>query len=199
MKVILVGASGTIGSSLSAYLSENHSVVKASANNSMVKVDISSADSIQEMYKSVGSFDAVICTAGSAFFGPLNAMSEEHFYIGIRNKLMGQINLVMIGKEYIKPGGRFVLTSGVLADRPSEQSTGLSIVNGALNSFVKSASIELPKDIKINAVSPGLVEDSAKKFGAFYPNAKPVSMELLNKTYEEALTSNYTGQVLSLY
>lgn len=199
MKIILVGASGTIGKSLSAYLSENHSVIKASANNSMVKVDISSADSILDMYKSIGSFDAVICTAGSAFFGPLNTMSEEHFYIGIRNKLMGQINLVMLGKEFIKPGGHFVLTSGVLADRPSEQSTGLSIVNGALNSFVKAASIELPKNIKINAVSPGLVEDSAKKFGSFYPDTKPVSMELLNKTYLEAVTSDYSGQVLSLY
>src|SRR5437763_16971434 len=160
MRILLVGASGTIGKRIHDTLSKKHEIVKASRTAGDVSVDITSAESIEAMYKSVPNLDAVICAAGPAKFGPLGELTEEDFYVGIRGKMMGQINLVRIGQHYLKSQGSFTLTTGILADDPIVGSAGLALVNGAINSFVIAAAQELPNGMRINSVCPTVVEDS---------------------------------------
>ena len=99
MKILIIGATGTIGKHVTAALQNDHEVIKAGSKNSDNQVDISSIESIENFYKQVGKFDALICTAGDAQFGPLASMKDVDFRVGINSKLMGQVNLVLIGQQ----------------------------------------------------------------------------------------------------
>ena len=199
MKIILIGASGTIGKHIDVALYPRHEVIRASANKGEVKVDLTDLDSIEAMYKQVGTFDAVVCAAGGAYFGPFESMTEEHFYQGIRSKMMGQINLVMVGKEYINEGGSFTLTTGILSDEPVRNGLGLSVVNGAVNAFVMAAAVELKRGIRINVVCSGMVEDSVDTYGPYFPGHTPVPMNKVTDGYVKSVEGVITGKVIRIY
>lgn len=196
MRIILVGAGGTIGSHVAEELEKRHEIIRASANRGPLKVDITSIGSIRSMYKFVGKFDAVICTAGKAFFGPMQQIKERDFYLGIKNKLMGQVNLVMAGRTRINAGGSFTLTSGILYRDPVVGSVSLSMVNNALHGFVRAAAIELNRDVRINAVSPELAEASVAQLGAFFPGHTPVSMPRIVQAYVKSVEGAGTGEII---
>lgn len=198
MKIILVGASGTIGQHLFTELSKRHEVVRASRHGD-VSVDIMDRQSIEALYRQVGPFDALVSATGSGYFGPFDSMTEDDFYKGIRSKLMGQINLVMAGKETINDGGSFTLISGILATDPIPDGVGLSFLNGALNAFGLSAAIALKRGIRLNVISPGLVEESQEAMGAAFPGHVPVSMNRVVAGYLKSIEGGLTGQVIAVY
>ena len=198
-RVLLIGATGTIGSYLAILLGARHDLIAASKSKSPVQVDITSTDSITRMYEEVGPVDAVIVTAGNAYFGDFITMKEEDFYLGIRSKMMGQINAVMIGSKYLNPGGSFTLTTGILADDPIRHGVGLSMVNGALHAFVQAAAMEMPAGIRINAVCPGLVEPSLGNYGPFFPGHYPVPMNKVLYGYLKSLEGARTGEIIRIY
>jgi NAD(P)-dependent dehydrogenase (short-subunit alcohol dehydrogenase family) len=134
MKILIIGASGTIGK----HVTKDHEVIKAGSKSADMQVDISSNESIENFYKQVGKFDALTCTAGDAQFGPLASMKDTDFRIGVNSKLMGQVNLVLIDQHYINPKGSFTLTSGALADDPIIMGANISTMNGAINGFVRA-------------------------------------------------------------
>lgn len=195
MKIIVVGASGTIGKKVCEELGKRHEIVRASSHHGDVKVDITSAKSIQDLFHQVGNFDALISVAGIGHFGPFETMTEEDFYKGIRSKMMGQINLVLQGREFIKECGSFTLTSGTLYRDPVKNSVGLGFINGAINSFAISAAIEMKRGIRINAVCPGMVEDSFSKLGAAFPGHIPVPMNRVVAAYLKSAEGALTGQI----
>lgn len=199
MKIILVGATGTIGKTLLKNLSQRHDVVPVSFSKSDIKVDITSLASIEAMYKTVGPFDALVSAVGSAYFGSFESMTEEDLYKGIRSKMMGQINLVLAGKKSIRDNGSFTLTSGILAEDPIRNGAALTMVNGAVNGFVLGASVELSRGVRINAVSPGLVEDSAGALGAAFPGHVAVPMDRVVTGYLKSIEGVATGKVISIY
>jgi NAD(P)-dependent dehydrogenase (short-subunit alcohol dehydrogenase family) len=199
MKILLIGASGTIGKRIYERLSKKHEIIKASRSGEDVSVDITSAKSIEAMYKSVPKLDAVICAAGPAKFGPLAELTEEDFYIGIRGKMMGQVNLVRIGQHYLNDGGSFTLTTGILADDPIVGSANLSLVNGAVNSFALAAAQELPRGQRINVVCPTVVEDSADAYADIFAGFDPVPMTRVVNAYIRSLEGRITGRVIKIY
>ena len=158
MRILIIGGKGTIGRRVSDVLSKKHQVIIGGRNSGDVVVDIAHSDSIKAMYESVGKIDAVVCIAGEAKWAPFDSMSEEDFQIGLKSKLMGQVNLVRLGQNYLNAGGSFTLTTGILADHPVLQTTSAALVNGGIHGFVKASSLELINGIRINVVSPGLVE-----------------------------------------
>lgn len=198
MKIIIVGATGTIGKYVTNALEKEHELLKAGSKSGDIHVDITSSASIETFFKQVGSFDALISTTGSAYFGPLNTMTDTNFRIGINNKLMGQINLVLTGQHYINPKGSFTLTSGILSEEPILLGANLSAINGAIESFVKAAAIELDNSIRINAVSPDVIEDSPHYFPYFQGHI-PVSMERVTQAYIKSLLGALTGQVFKVF
>lgn len=200
MKIVIVGANGVIGSHLSRTFSTDHEVIRASAHKSEYTVDFSSEKSIRNLFEDIGSFDALITVAGSAPMKPLQEMTYEDFVEGFNSKMMGQINVVLIGQEYINNGGVFTLTSGILAKDPIPNGTGLSTVNAAVNAFVLAASRELiPKNVRLNVVSPGLLEDSAERLQKFFPGHVPVPASKVVKAYEKSLLGNGTGEIIEVF
>lgn len=199
MKILIVGGNGTIGKKVAAHLNEKHEVVIAGRKNADVEVNISDRESIQRMFEKVPLIDAVVCTAGEAKWDNFNDLSEEDFYIGIRSKMMGQVNLVKIGKDFINSGGSFTLTTGILGDDPVTRTTSAALVNGALHSFVKAVSLEIENDIRINAVAPGLVEDAYERYKGFFPGYNPVPMKKVINGYVRCVEGKIRGKVLRIY
>ena len=199
MKVVLIGASGTIGRRIYETLSNKHEIVRATRTGEDVEVDITSTESIEHMYKSVADIDAVICAAGGAKFGAFRELSEEDFYVGIRSKMMGQVNLVRIGQNYLNDGASFTLTTGILAEEPVVGSAGLALVNGAVNSFAIAAALELPRGLRVNVVSPTVVEDSAEAYGDIFAGFDPASMDRVVNAYIRSITGKFSGRIIRVY
>jgi len=199
MKILLVGGNGTIGKKVAAHLNEKHEVVIAGRKNADVHVDIKDKESILRMFEQVPLIDAVVCTAGEAKWDNFNDLTEEDFYIGIRSKMMGQVNLVRIGKDFINSGGSFTLTTGILGEDPVARTTSAALVNGALHSFVKAVSLEIDNDIRVNAVAPGLVEDAYEKYKNFFPGFNAVPMNKVINGYVRSVEGRIHGQVIRVY
>lgn len=199
MKILLIGASGTIGKRIYNTLSKKHEIVSGSRSGADVEVDITSALSIEDMFHAVTDVDAVICAAGPAKFAPLAEMTEEDVYVGIHGKMMGQVNLVRIGQKYLNDGGSFTLTTGILGEDPIVGSAAVSLVNGAVNSFALAAAQELPRGQRINVVCPTVVEDSAEMYGDFFAGYDPAPMERVVNGYVRSVMGKITGRVIRIY
>ena len=198
MKIVIVGASGTMGKHLTRAFEKEHEVLKIAAKGGDIQVNITSTESIEAMYQQIGAFDALICTAGPTYVGPWKNMTDKEFRKGIEGKLMGQINLVLIGQHYINPKGSFTLITGALTDEPQLNFANASAANGAVDAFVRAAAIELEKGIRINAVSPTVIEDSPHYF-PFFPGDIPVTMQQLEYGFRKSVFGASTGQIIKPY
>ena len=198
MRILVVGANGTVGQAAVAELSRRHEIVKAGRSSGDVTVDLMKEDSVRAMYATLGKVDAVVCCAGHVHFGPVSAMTPEQFRKGLDDKLMGQVNLVLLGMAHVNEGGSFTLTSGVLDRDPVRQGANAAAVNGAIGAFVRGAAIEMPRGLRINAVSPGLLEESEKKYEGFFPGHEPVSSARVGLAYAKSVDGALNGQVITV-
>lgn len=198
MKIIIVGATGTMGKYLADAFGKEHEVIRAASKDANILVDITSTESIENMYKQVGSFDALISTAGPTYVGPWKKMTDKEFRKGLEGKMMGQINLVLIGQHYINSKGSFTLISGALTHDPQKNFANASATNGAVEGFVRAAAIELENGIRINAVSPTVIENSPQYF-PFFPGDIPVTMQQLEFGFRKAVFGANTGQIIKPY
>jgi NAD(P)-dependent dehydrogenase (short-subunit alcohol dehydrogenase family) len=198
MRILVVGAQGTVGQAVMKALSARHDIVTAGRSGGDITVDLTKADSVSAMYAKLGPLDAVIACAGHVHFGPVAAMTPEQFRKGLDDKLMGQVNLVLLGMAHVSHGGSFTLTSGVLDRDPVRQGVNAAAVNGAIGAFVRAAAIEMPRGIRINAVSPGLLEESEKKYEGFFPGHEPVSSARVGLAYVKSVEGALTGQVFTV-
>jgi len=199
MKLLVIGGNGTIGKKVAAHFSKTHDIIIAGRTSGDVTVDIADSKSIKAMFESIGTVDAILCIAGEAKWAPFDSLTEDDYYIGVRSKLMGQVNLVRIGQDYMNPGGSFTLTTGILADHPVVMTTSAAMVNGAIHSFVKAAALELKNELRINAVSSGLVEDAVEKYEAYFPGHNPIPMKKVINGYVKSVEGKGTGEIIRMY
>ena len=198
MRIIIVGATGTIGKRVAGSLEGNHEIIRVGSKTGDIQANITSPESIENLFRQVGSFDALVCAAGDAYFGPWKTMTDREFRKGIDSKLMGQINLVLIGQNYITPKGSFTLTSGVLTQDPVLSGANPSAANGAIDAFVRAAAIELENGVRINAVSPTVVEEAPEYF-AYFPGHIPVTMKQVVYGYQKSVLGAGSGQVIKVH
>jgi len=186
-----------MGRYLTNAFGKEHEIITAATKNCEIQVDITSTSSIEKMYKQVGAYDALISTAGPTYVGPWKKLTDKEFRKGVDGKMMGQINLVLIGQHYINRGGSFTLISGALTHEPQLNFANASAANGAIEAFVKAAAIELGEGIRINAVSPTVIENSPQYF-PFFPGDIPVTMQQLEYGFRKSVFGANTGQVIKL-
>ena len=194
MKILLIGASGTVGSAVKAELAQRHDVVSIGRNSGDFQVDISDSASIRKLFEKTGKFDALVCAAGSVNFVPLGDMSESDFELGLRDKLMGQVNLMLIGREYANDGASFTFTSGILNRDPIRTGASAALVNGALDAFVKAAAIELPRGLRINSVSPTVLLEAMDSYAPYFRGYKPAPGADVALAYAKSVEGLQTGQ-----
>ncbi|NNF06138.1 MAG: short chain dehydrogenase, partial [Candidatus Eisenbacteria bacterium] len=176
-------------------LEPRHEVLRASRSSGDIKIDITDKSSIEAAYKEAGNLDAVISTAGKVKFAPFEELDEEGYEIGLRDKLMGQVNLVLIGRKHLGENGSFTLSTGVLDQDPIRSGSSASMVNGAINAFVTAAAIEMPMRQRINAVSSGVIEEAMEAYGPFFRGFEPVPAARAALAYAKSVEGLRTGQV----
>ncbi|AYF85768.1 short chain dehydrogenase [Pseudomonas sp. JS3066] len=194
MKIILVGASGTIGKAIEQELTERHEIIRVGRNSGELQADITDVASIRRLFEKVGPFDALISAAGKVHFGALAEMGEAEFAIGLKDKLMGQVNLVLIGREFANDGASFTLTSGVLSHDPIRFGASASMVNGAIDAFVRSAALEMPRGMRINSVSPTVIEEALPDYAPYFRGYKAVPAAEAALAYAKSTEGAQTGQ-----
>jgi NAD(P)-dependent dehydrogenase (short-subunit alcohol dehydrogenase family) len=194
MRIVVVGATGTIGRAVAAALSHTHEVVGLTRHSAPLAVDLERPDSIRAMYATIGPLDCVVSAAGAARFAPLAQLGDADFSFSLANKLMGQVNLVRFGLERVRDGGSFVLTSGVLARSPMKGSAAISLVNAALEGFARAAALEAPRGLRVNVVSPPWVTDTLVALGM--DPAHGLTPEAVAAAYVEAVEGRVNGTVI---
>lgn len=192
MRIIVIGASGTLGKAAVNALQQNHEIIQASRNGE-VQVDLGNPDSIKAMYNCVTSIDAVVCAAGNAKFGSLDAFTDADFDFSLGNKLMGQINLVRFGREHLNEMGVFTLTTGMLAHMPDAATVMLTMINRGLEAFVEAAALDMPKNQRLNAVCSPMAKETAEKMG-WGPGGVPAGE--IAKYYVQSVEGNLNGALI---
>ncbi|OCA88002.1 short chain dehydrogenase [Bacillus sp. FJAT-27225] len=199
MRILQIGASGTIGKAVAEHLGNRHEIISASRTGGEVYVDLTSPQSIKDMYAEVGNVDAVVCTAGETYFGKIDELTPENNDISIQNKLKGQMNVVLLGIDYVNDRGSFTLTTGIIMDDPIIGGISSAMVSGGLKSFVRAAAIEMPRGIRINTVSPGIIAESIKKYGPYFPGFEPVPASRVALAYQKSVEGGQTGRTYTVY
>jgi len=194
MKIVVVGATGTIGRAVADALSKEHEVIAAS-RHSNPPMDIENASSIRAFFGIVGKVDAVVSCAGSARFAPIESLTDDDFAYSLKSKLMGQVNLARTALGYLNDNGSITLTSGVLANHPTPGSSAISLVNAGVEAFSRAAAIEAPRGIRVNVVSPPWIAETLQAMGQEAKNGLPAADNA--KAYVVAVTGDRTGQILS--
>ncbi|MFI1968324.1 short chain dehydrogenase [Streptomyces cinnamoneus] len=196
MKILLIGAGGTIGSAVHTTLTgRGHEVVTVGRTSGDVRLDMSDPQAVGRLYEQCGQVDAVAVAAGDAVFGPLDALTYDDFSATLRGKALSQVELVRQGTRHVAPRGSFTLVTGVLTHEPVPGAAAAAAANGAVEAFVRAAAIELAPQ-RVNAVSPGLVAESADAYGQVFPGVEPVPAARVATAYVRAIEGAATGQVL---
>jgi NAD(P)-dependent dehydrogenase (short-subunit alcohol dehydrogenase family) len=196
MKIVVIGAGHVGGAAVEALQTRGHEVI-AATRRSDPGVDATDPSSIEALFAAVGTVDAVVTALGSAPFKPLAELSREDFAAGYAGKVQTQLDVVRIATPYVVDGGSFALTTGVLAREPIRTGAASSLANGALEAFVMAAAVELPRGIRINAVSPTVLAE-ATAYHPSFPGFTQVSAAAVGQAYVKAVEGFQTGQVYVL-
>ena len=193
MRILLIGATGTIGRAVAKALAQGNDVIAASRKGD-VKVDISNQASIKQMFQAVGRVDAVVCATGNAVFKPLPHLTDEDFRFCLDNKLMGQVNVIREAVDCVSDGGSITVTSGVLAQNPMPGAAAISMVNAGLEGFVRGAALEAPRKIRVNVVSPPWVTETLQQLKMDTSIGMPAAE--VAKAYVRSVTGTETGATI---
>nr|WP_295378267.1 short chain dehydrogenase [Pseudoxanthomonas sp.] len=199
MKILVVGASGTLGQAVVAHLGRHHRIITAGRNSGDHRVDLRDDASVAGLFAAVGRVDAIVSATGSVHFGPLAEMTAAQFEIGLQDKLLGQVRLALLGQHHLADGGSITLTTGILAEQPIRLGANATAVNAAVEGFVRAAACELPRGLRINAVSPTVLGEAWDAYADFFPGFEPVSAARAALAFQRSIEGVQTGQVYKVW
>ena len=204
LRILVIGASGVLGRAIVAELAARHDIVTAGSKSGDVRIDIENPESIIAGLKAAGPLDAVACAAGAVNFHPLDMirpapLAASSYGLGLANKLMGQVNMALAARDLLRDGGSITLIAGVLSEHPIVAGSSATMVNAALEGFARAAAIELPRGLRINAVSPTVFEESMEGYGPFFRGFQPVPAARAALAFSRSIEGRQTGQVYQVY
>lgn len=199
MKIVVIGATGTVGKAIVEQLSDRHEIVKVGKSSGEYQADIAELASVEALFDRVGKVDAVVVAAGDLHFGPLAELAPEHFAVGLHSKLMGQVNVALAAQRHLSDGGSITLVSGIVANEPIRYGAVATTVNTAIEGFVRAAAIEMPRGIRINVVSPTLVDESVEAYGEYFRGFETVPASRAARAFVKSVEGLQTGQVYRVW
>jgi NAD(P)-dependent dehydrogenase (short-subunit alcohol dehydrogenase family) len=195
MKIVIIGATGTIGGAVATALGGNHEIVAVSRSAGEHHADITDKASLEKAFEAIGKVDAIVSVAGGAVFKPLAALTDADFEKCLHDKLMGQVNVVRVGSRHVRPGGSITITSGVLAQEPMPGAAAISLVNAGLEGFGRAAALELASEkIRVNVVSPPWVTETLVALKMEPANGLPAAE--VARAYVQSVEGDTTGQTI---
>ncbi|MCF3495356.1 short chain dehydrogenase [Stenotrophomonas maltophilia] len=200
MKILLVGASGTLGQAVARQLGQQHQILAAGRHSGELRVDLTDDASVAALFARTGAVDAVISTAGKLHFGPLQDMTPEQFNLGLQDKLLGQVRLALAAQHHLNSGGSITLTSGIVSAQPIRDGVNATAVNAALEGFVRAAALELlPRGLRINVVSPNVLIESMAAYGPYFPGFEAVSAQRAALAFQRAVEGIQSGETITAW
>jgi NAD(P)-dependent dehydrogenase (short-subunit alcohol dehydrogenase family) len=199
MRILLVGAAGAIGSAVAAALGQKHELIRAGRTSGDVRLDITDEASISRVLEQTPRLDAVVVAAGELHFGPLIDMTSAQLAFSINSKLLGQVNLARFAARHIADGGSVTLVSGIIGEQPVAGGATAALVNAAIEGFVLGASVNMPRGIRINAVSPGIVAETKDRYAPLFDGFEPVPARRVAVAYTRSVEGAQTGQVYRVF
>jgi len=199
LRILLIGASGVLGKAIAAELSPRHDIISAGSKTGDIRIDIADPASIVRGLKAAGPLDAVACAAGSVNWPVFSTiepapLEKSPYGLGLTNKVMGQVNLALAARDHLNDRGSITLIAGVLSQIPIAAGSSASMVNAAVEAFAMAAAIEMPRGIRINAVSPTVVEESMADFGPFFRGHDPVPALRVGRAFSRSIEGLETGK-----
>lgn len=200
MKILLVGASGTLGQAVARHLGQQHDILAAGRHSGSLRVDLTDDASVRELFAQTGPVDAVISTTGKLHFGPLQQMTPEQFNVGLQDKLLGQVRLALAAQHHLNAGGSITLTSGIVSAQPIRDGANATAVNHALEGFVRAAALELlPRGLRINVVSPNVLVESMEAYGPYFPGFEAVTARRAALAFQRAVEGIQSGETITVW
>jgi NAD(P)-dependent dehydrogenase (short-subunit alcohol dehydrogenase family) len=199
MKIIIIGASGTIGKAVAAELAQRHEIIPVGSGSGQFRADMSDIAQVRALFAQTGKVDAVVVAAGKLHFGPLADFTPAQFQVGLDSKLMGQVNVALVARDYLNDGGSITLTSGIVADQPIRNGASASMVNAAVEGFARGAAIELPRGLRINVVNPTVVEESLDTYGPYFRGFEAAPASRVALAYSRSVEGAQSGQIYRVW
>jgi NAD(P)-dependent dehydrogenase (short-subunit alcohol dehydrogenase family) len=198
-RILLIGASGVLGRAIAAELAPRHDIVTAGSKSGDIHIDIADPASIEAGLAAAGALDAVVSAAGAVNFAPISAIrpatiADSSYGLGLANKLMGQVNLALAARDRLNDGGSITLIAGVLSQTPIAAGSSASMVNAAIEAFVMAAAVEMPRGLRINAVSPTVFEESMDVYEPFFRGFDPVPVARAARAFSRSVEGLETGK-----
>lgn len=199
MKIVLIGASGTIGKAIVAELEKDTEIISVGYDNGDYQADLGNPQSIQDLFKKIGTIDGIICAAArGVVFKPVKEMTLADYVASSQQKLFGQISVVVNGLPVLNEGGSITLTTGIFNRDFVANGSAAAMVNSGVEGFVQAAALNMPKGIRINAISPSLLEESAEQYEKVCPGFEPVSSQKVARAYRRSVYGIQTGQIFQV-
>ncbi|MFI7275066.1 short chain dehydrogenase [Streptomyces sp. NPDC049879] len=192
MRIVVIGARGTIGGAVADALAQRHEVVRASRGGD-VRVDVADAASVEALFEGIGPVDAVVCAAANGAMAPLEGSKDEEYWRGLDAKLVGQVNLVRRALPWVRDGGSVTLTAGRIPEGMRDMTLG-HLVNAGLAAFVHGAAAEMPRGVRLNVVSPGWVSETLSALAMDPAGGTPAAV--VARAYAEAVEGTAHGRTL---
>ncbi len=191
MKIIIIGASGKIGREIDGALSNGREIVRVGTTSGDVQCDYTDAKSVKRMFEKIGPYDALIAVAGrDSALKPFETLTDDDYRYGFERKVLAQIRLLELGRPTIRDGGSFTFTSGFLSHYPNPASIATGPLNAAVDTFVRNTASLLPRDIRINVVSPAPVVEPGREGEGLVTAAQCAEF------YVDAIEGTMSGEVL---
>lgn len=199
MKIMVIGATGTLGKAICENMQQRHELIKVGKNSGDFQADITSESSIKQLFEYSGKVDAIISVTGNLYFGPLADMTTNDFNMGLQDKLLGQVRLALIGQHYLNENGSITLSSGIVSEEPILGGVNATTVNAAIEGFVIAAAVELKQNQRINAICPSVVTESVDVYGPFFPGYETVPAARVALAFQRSVEGIHTGKTLNVW
>ena len=181
-----LGASCVLSGRNEARLQETLSMLEG-VGHVTIAADLLNADDLQRIASQCEKLDGVVLNAGINLMAPIYFLTEENVNQVFATNTLAPMHLMqaLLKARKINAKASLVFTSSIDAVNPDVSSSAYAASKAALTSFMRSCAKELaPRQIRANAVHPGLVETGMKHNGM-------VSDEDLEKNKELYLLKRY--------
>ena len=197
-KIIVVGATGKLGRVVVEGLRKDYEVIRAGRSGPDLKIDAFDFESVSDILASVGPFDGLVSCIGGTPFKTFEELTMEDFAAGLSTKCFSQLNLAKAAIPFLSENGSITLTSGIIGDEPIIAGSCAAAANGALNMCVSTLAAEYAGKLRINVVSPSIIENSVDHYGMLFDGFEPTSNESIIHAYRRTISAPITGRVMSL-
>ena len=209
IKTLVIGGTGAIGAKVVAALQAEKDttvLIGGRSDKCDVQIDINDPTSVAKAlapFKEGTADDKnklhhIFICCGDGLFKHLTQSTRADYTAAFNSKVLGQIDVALQAKDCLVSGGSITLTSGCLDKVYIPAGVAASALNASVNAFARSAANEMPRGTRINAVSPGLLTESAATYGPFFRGFKTVDGSDVALAYIRSAFGGITGKVLEV-